>query len=168
MSHLFFRLLLCTGLVLVGSACRDAPQPALDDKSTGPKTLLPVEKTDQWGYATRYGRLIIEPQFEKAHRFVDNRALIRLEGKFGFIDTTGSVVISPTYTNARSFTEGFAPVRPDSLWGYVNRSGRLVIQPRFAQADPFRNGLARVALPNGQTAYVTPTDSLVRPGRSAD
>ena len=129
MSRFCRRLLLLGGLaaLLIGvSACREAPQPALN-----PQALFPVEVNDQWGYVTATGRLAITPQFERAYRFVDNRARIRSNGRFGFIDTTGSVVVRPAYSAAGQFSDGLAPVRPDSLWGFIDRTGTLVVEPRF-------------------------------------
>jgi hypothetical protein len=124
------RRLLCGGaiaaLLLLFAACREAPQPALD-----PQALFPVEQNGQWGYVTGTGRLAIAPQFDRAYRFVDNRALVRTDERFGFIDTTGAVVIPARYAAAGHFSNGRAPVRPDSLWGFVDRAGDLAIPPRF-------------------------------------
>jgi hypothetical protein len=166
MASVRFRLLPCVALAVVLlalPACRDAPQPALDAPADEPRVLLPVEQDEQWGYVTQDGEFAIAPQFEQAHRFVANRALIQKNGRYGFIDTTGSVVIPPEYTEARSFSNGFAPVQHDSLWGYVDPSGAVVIPPQFKEARPFRDGLARVRLSDGRTGYVTPADSLVWP-----
>ena len=139
MSHFCRRLLPLGGLALlliVLSACREAPQPALN-----PQALFPVEVDDQWGYVTATGRLAIAPRFERADRFVDNRARIRTDGRFGFIDTTGSVVIPPAFPDAGRFSDGRAPVQQDSLWGFVDRTGTLVVPPRFG-LDGRPSGLA--------------------------
>lgn len=136
MSQFCRRLLPLGGLVLlliVVSACREAPQPALN-----PQALFPVEVDDQWGYVTATGRLAVAPRFERTYRFVDNRARIRTSDRFGFIDTTGSVVIPPTFSDAGRFSDGLAPVRPDSLWGFIDRSGTLVVEPRFGLAGQDR------------------------------
>lgn len=146
------------------AGCREVSQPALDD-SGAPKTLFPTEKNDQWGYVTRDGEIAIKPQFERAHRFVNNRALVRQNDSYGYIDTSGATIISPRFTAAKSFSEGFAPVRTDSLWGYVNREGDIVIRPRFVRAEPFREGFAEVQLPSGDTGYLLPNDSLARPAQ---
>lgn len=147
-------------LLLVLSACRDISQPALD-RSNGSRVLLPAERDGQWGYVTKEGDFAIKPQFDRAHQFSDNRALVRQNDRFGFIDTSGRIVVSPTFVAAKPFSEGLAPVRPDSLWGYIDRDGELLIQPRFRSAGPFRNGLAQVELQDGTHGYVTPQDSLV-------
>lgn len=125
-------LLLVAGLSLV-TACREVSQPALDG-GVPPDVLVPVEQDEAWGYARGDGTLAIAPQFERAYRFVEGRALVRRDGRYGFIDTSGAAVIPPTYAAARPFSEGRAPVRPDSLWGFVDRAGTMVIEPQFRWA----------------------------------
>jgi hypothetical protein len=125
-------LVLAVALPIV-TACREVSQPALDAGRRS-DVLVPVRQDGAWGYATGAGTLAIAPQFERAHRFVEGRALIRQDGRYGFIDTSGAAVIPPTYAAARPFSEGLAPVRPDSLWGFVDRAGRMVIEPRFRWA----------------------------------
>jgi hypothetical protein len=93
-----------------------------------------VEQNDEWGYITRSGDLAIEPQFERAYRFFEGRALVRENGTYGFIDTSGAYAVPPSYAAAGPFSGGIAPVRPDSLWGFIDRSGTMVIAPQFAMA----------------------------------
>ncbi|MFB6247656.1 MAG: WG repeat-containing protein [Salinibacter sp.] len=128
-------LLLLAAALPILSACREVSQPALEG-SLSSDVLVPVQQSGDWGYATGNGTLAIAPQFERAYHFVEGRALIRRDGRYGFIDTSGAAVIPPTYAAARPFSgEGLAPVRPDSLWGFVDREGRMVIEPRFRWAD---------------------------------
>jgi len=122
------------------SACRDVSQPALNGTEAA-DVLVPVEREGVWGYAAGDGRLAIEPQYERAHRFVNGRALVRQDGAYGFINPNGRVVIPSTFAAAGPFSEGLAPVRPDSLWGFVDRTGTMVVAPRFrlppSAAPPF-------------------------------
>lgn len=121
---------LLTVALLAGTGCRDVSQPALDDQAN-PSALFPVEHNGEWGYVTRAGSLAIEPQFDRAHSFVGDRALVRQKDQFGYVDPTGTVVIPPTFADARSFADELAPVRPDSLWGFIDRTGTVVIPPQF-------------------------------------
>lgn len=83
------------------SACREVSQPALDG-TAGRDVLVPVEQNGAWGYITGRGTLAIPPRFERAYRFVNNRALVRRDGRYGFIDTSGAAVIPPTFAAAAS------------------------------------------------------------------
>jgi hypothetical protein len=158
----------CVILLWAGTACREAPQPALDDPSGTPNALFPVEQNDRWGYITRDGRLAIEPQYDRAYRFVDNRALIRRDGRFGFIDTTGSTVIPAEYADAWHFSEGLAPVQRDSLWGFIDRSGDMAVDPQFNLApsvveETQHNPTYRRTRIDGQVGYRNAEGSLVIP-----
>jgi hypothetical protein len=140
-------LLLLAVVLPIVTACREVSQPALDAEGP-PDVLVPVRQNGAWGYATGGGTLAIAPQFERADRFVEGRALVRRNGRYGFIDTSGTAVIPPTYAAARPFSKGRAPVRPDSLWGFVDREGRMVIEPRFRWASRVSGDSLPTVAPN--------------------
>ena len=64
--------------------------------------LIAVQFKDQGlsGYVDPDGRTVIEPEFEEAHVFVGERALVRKDGKYGFIDRQGRVVVPLRYDEA--------------------------------------------------------------------
>lgn len=120
------------GLLLAGCVPEDAPSSSETAASadTAP-ALFPVPTGAGWGYINRSGTLVIQPQFDRAWRFTDGRALIREGPHFGYIDTTGAVVVEPRFSDAWHFSEGLAPVQTDSLWGFINPEGELVVDPQF-------------------------------------
>ena len=120
------------GLSLVGCTSDEpasSAEPSMTEETAS--ALFPVPTDSAWGYINRDGTLVIEPQFDRAWRFTNGRALIRDGTRFGYIDTTGAVVIEPRFADAWHFSEGLAPVQTDSLWGFINRSGALVVDPQF-------------------------------------
>lgn len=123
-------LLLGVAVLLLVAACREVSQPALDTTG-GSEILVPVEREGAWGYSTGNGRIAIEPTYERAYRFVNDRALVRRDGAYGFIDANGTLVIPATFAEAGPFSDGLAPVRPDSLWGFIDRTGTMVVEPQF-------------------------------------
>lgn len=118
----------------------------------------------KFGFMDRNGRIVISPQFDRAERFSEGRALVgqffddgsrsrdrigRGPVRVGFIDPTGRVVIKPEYVDGKTFSEGLAAVAvmtadKKRMWGYVDREGRLVIPPQFTNASSFSGGLAAV------------------------
>ena len=143
-------------LVLVfGPACRDVSQPALD----GPAgtALFPVEQNGEWGYISRDGNVVIEPQYDRAYPFYENRALVRQGGQFGFIDTSGSPVIPIGFSRAWHFSEGIAPVQQDSLWGFVDRTGDMILEPQLAAVSGLSN------LQSSPSPDTRPADSVEHP-----
>jgi len=157
-------LLVLAAAVLAGVGCRDVSQPALDDRAD-PGPLFPVEQHDEWGYVTRTGSLAVEPQFDRAYRFVGNRALVRQNGRFGYVDPSGAIVVPPTFAAAHSFSDELAPVRPDSLWGFIDRTGTLVIPPQFQFAPPTPDGPSGASslFPNAEDSVATPLPAFVPP-----
>lgn len=60
-------------------------------------TVAAVRLGEKWGYIDKYGRFEIPARFDFAFGFDGNRALVEVDGKYGFIDKTGAYVVRPTY-----------------------------------------------------------------------
>jgi hypothetical protein len=114
--------------------------------------LTPVEQNGKWGYADKDGKIVIKPQFTRAHRFSEGLALVWTGGvsltdpivtsfvNMGYIDGTGHWVIHSRYRHYfyGDFSEGLAPFRQQSSkWGYIDLSGKVAVRPRFDWAGGF-------------------------------
>jgi len=120
-----------------------------------------VELGGKRGFIDKTGRLVIQPQFEKAWDFSCGRAMIEKDGKRGYIDPTGRPVIEPRFPDARSFSEGLAGVRKDALWGFIDPSGKFAILPKFEDMDRgFSEGLAAVGA-DGLYGFIDKTGKFV-------
>jgi hypothetical protein len=145
--------------------------------------LTPVEQNGKWGYADKDGKIVIKPQFTRAHRFSEGLALVWTGGipltdpvvtsfvNMGYIDGTGHWVIHSRYEYCfyDDFLEGLAPFRQQSRkWGYIDLSGKIVVRPRFDWAGGFSNGIAPVLL-DSKCAHVDKTGKITdqSPGRAA-
>ena len=73
----------------------------------------------------------IAPQSDVADPFSDGRALVAIQGKFGYIDKKGTFVINPQYVGAGLFSGDRAPVSVNSQWGYIDRDGKFAVNPQF-------------------------------------
>jgi hypothetical protein len=110
------------------------------------KNLYPVFINNKYGYINDAGKIIIEPQFDKAENFSDGLAEIQIGGKYGFIDSTGRIIIIPQFDNyVGKFSEGLAIVNISGKYGYINKAGKIIIPPQFYGANNFSEGLALVA-----------------------
>jgi hypothetical protein len=92
--------------------------------------------TGKWGFIDKQGKLVINPQFDRAENFVDGLAPVRIgdekTGKWGFIDKQGKLVINPQFDEIVadwdvefSFKEKSIPVRigdeKTGKWGFISR-----------------------------------------------
>lgn len=147
--------------------------------------LTPVEQNGKWGYADKDGKIVIKPQFTRAHRFSEGLALVWTGGipltdpvvtsfvKMGYIDGAGHWVIRSRYEYYfyDDFSEGLAPFRQQfSKWGYIDVSAKVAIKPRFDWAGGFSNGIAPVLLDSkcahvDRTGKITDQSAAVLPPR---
>ncbi len=136
--------------------------------------LTPVEQNGKWGYADKDGKVVIKPQFIRAHPFSEGLALVWTGGvaltdpivtsfvNMGYIDGTGHWVIHSRskYYFYDDFSEGLAPFRQQSSkWGYIDLSGKIVVRPEFDWAGGFSNGIAPVLL-DSKCAHVDKTGKI--------
>lgn len=119
-----------------------APSAAVQFTSCGPEAAASVVQPCRHGYIDRTGRLHIPERYELAQDFSQERAAVRLGGKWGFIDRSGTDVTAFRFDEVKPFSENRAAVRVGTKWGYIDRSGSNVIDTQFDDALTFTSGLA--------------------------
>jgi len=92
------------------------------------ENLFPILKDGRWGYIDKTGKIVIQPQFEKATEFFEELAPVRLGGKWGYIDKSGQWEIPAQFSAALHFREGIGLVARKS--GFEN-----VKQPLMSPAE---------------------------------
>lgn len=169
-------LRLCLVLSLVLCGCNNRPSDAAQATAHGATSrpiLLPVKISGKWGYADASGRLIVNPQFDFADPFEEDRARVCLgksgcdeyaiyaegpndfDAHWGFIDTSGKLVVTPQYPFVTMFSEGLASIctgdcsshpKLQHARGYIDREGKMVVALQFGDARIFRESLAAVCV----------------------
>jgi hypothetical protein len=106
---------------------------------------------DYYRFIDTTGCFAFEDGFDDANSFSEDRAVVRLNRRYGFIDTAGRIAVGCRFTLARDFSDGLARVEeqaprvgfsPPS--GFINLDGQMVIPPTFYSAESFRDGLSLV------------------------
>jgi WG containing repeat len=111
--------------------------------------LHPVFRDGLWGYADNHGEVVIEPQFDWAMDFFEDRAAVGIWGRWekaGFIRPDGSWAIllpAEAYPSGQ-FSEGRAWFAQTGLRGCIDADGNVLIPPRYHDAQEYSGGLARV------------------------
>lgn len=139
------------------------------------KNLFPVSENDKWGYVDEQGMMIIEPQFQMASDFKNDRAVVVVidkngyKNKYGYIDKSGKMVVEPQYDEAGDFSDGLAVVSKDYRWGFIDPTGKEVIPLQFVEALNFSGGLAAVRMQptevskDAQWGYINKKGEVVIP-----
>ena len=83
------------------------------------------------------GQELVPARFERAMRFSEGLAAVRIDGRFGYIDGRGEVVIAPQFDLAGDFYQGLAEVLVGNRTGIINHKGEIVVPPMFQRAIPF-------------------------------
>jgi hypothetical protein len=114
----------------------------------------------KYGFINRFGKFVIEPQFDWVKPFSEGLACVHLNNKYGYINKSGQFICEPQFDWATSFSEGLACVRLNDKCGYIDRTGSFVVQPQFDRATPFSEGLAFVEL-NDKWGYIDRTGRFI-------
>lgn len=92
--------------------------------------MIPVRKGKLWGYIDSESSHSIEPQFNEASSFIDNRALVKCisfsENEY-VIDMEGNMVIPPIYDSIFHFAYGLACVVIDNMQGFIDIDGEIKV-----------------------------------------
>lgn len=96
------------------------------------------------GYVDLGGKWVIEPGFEESNPFVDGRALVKKDGKYGFIDRAGQVVVPLEFDDLllRFSRDRTVAVRDKHAW-LIDTTGRQVADlgvwpwPELGKDDEF-------------------------------
>lgn len=95
--------------------------------------LAKVQLNQRWGYINTELREIIPPVYEQATDFVDNLAVVRLDGLWRIINHTGQTVADNLpYYEIGAFEHGIAIIRTEEgLEGAINSSGKVILEPIY-------------------------------------
>ena len=115
--------------------------------------LFPVKNGKEFQYVDRAGKIVINPQFQKATVFRDGLALVQTSGdnpKWGFISEDGKYAINAQYKEATVFSDGLAwVVTENSAPSAINTDGEVKFTLQDAeQVRRFQGGLAAFLVVN--------------------
>ncbi|MEY4931562.1 MAG: hypothetical protein RI909_2286 [Bacteroidota bacterium] len=99
------------------------------------------EKGKPYGYINETGQYVIQPSFDLAGPFYQNRAVVKKGKKFGVINSKGEYIVSPIYDDAIDYApEGKVTVKSGSNWGVIDEQGKTIIPFQYAYLSVFKNG----------------------------
>ncbi|MBW4626122.1 MAG: WG repeat-containing protein [Brasilonema octagenarum HA4186-MV1] len=138
-------------------------RPQFDDADNFSEGLAVVWISGQnGGYIDKTGRFVIPPQYAKdrAQKFSQGLARVRVARTWGYIDKTGRFVIERKFPEAQDFSEGLAGVKTGGKYGYIDKTGNFVVKAQFDQVYKFNEDLAGVKI-GGKWGYIDKTGNFV-------
>lgn len=93
---------------------------------------------------------ICSPQYyEYIGQYLNGRAWVQTQGKWGQIDTNGEILIPCQYEDIEGeFSENLMAVQKQEKWGYINFDGNIVLPFVYDHAYSFQDGIAKVVISN--------------------
>ena len=129
--------------LVYGKREKPAPEKPQKEQLT-PDSIVKFCRQGKWGYKDWKGNVLIQPVYDNAYAFHEDRACVEKDGLLGFIDSKNELVIDYKYDSATSFSEGLAAVSIGEKSGYIDKDGVEVIPMEFDVATGFENGKAIV------------------------
>jgi hypothetical protein len=133
--------------------------------------LARVARNGRWGHINKEAKFMVEPRFDMAYEFCENRAVVTLDRRAGFVDCEGDIAIPIDFLRAEMFSEGLAAVDTGSgkahesvaaacETGFIDQKGEFVIPPRFLSTGKFQDGLC-ITENDKDIAYVNHEGAVV-------
>lgn len=97
-----------------------------------------------YGYIGTNGLYKVHPQFDEAKMFYENRAVVKLAGKYATVKPNGKIDVNPLYDEIKHYSNGFALMKLGEMYGYLNSKGDMSINAQFAWGTDFYGGFAAV------------------------
>ena len=117
----------------------------------------------KWSYIDRLGNILFEPVYDNCRDFIDGKAVVNFEGKWGIIDKQNQIVIpfiykelSPLRNNsatAKTFTDQYL---------IINSANDTLHQLPYAEVYPFSDDRARVISDSGWGYINTKAEEVIR------
>ncbi len=126
--------------------------------------LVPVKAGNNWGYIDSTCSFKLEPVYEAAGEFHNNRALVMKGGKASFIDDFGKLVGSFQFLKVTDFSDSLAFVLNNAnTIQCVDINAKVKFSlPQIQEAKVFREGLAAVKQ-NDKYGFIDKAGKIVIP-----
>lgn len=102
----------------------------------------------KYGYININGELVIDYIYDEAHQFINDYALVNIDGQITYINKDGESITDLPISRGLEFSDGLACVEVGNRWGYINTNGKLAIEAKYKYANSFSDGLALVVVDN--------------------
>ncbi len=106
-------------------------------------------KDGVYGYIDENGTLVIEPKYDMAYPFKNNKALVSLLGKWIYIDKMGNLIEKLRYSDVFQVSDKLLGFKENGLYGFMDASGQVIHTAQFSNvtSTDFQDGKGFVKKP---------------------
>ncbi|GAB2772939.1 hypothetical protein HNQ93_000838 [Hymenobacter luteus] len=109
----------------------------------GPEVPVSFQQQGRYGLLTPGGDTLLPARYARIDTFHQGRAVVELNGVFGFVQDDGAEVIKPAYDALYPYSGDFARARVGKTYTFINRAGEEFGAYYYAARD-FAEGYAAV------------------------
>ncbi len=173
---------LLLGLFIFGMSCEPSIESA--DKENGIEYLKNDEgdtigqrtSKKQYGFISKDGKVIIEPQYDYFSdfkngiafigigKFIQNDSYETFVGKTGIIDSTGKILFAPQFDDIELYDRKVGVYKKNSKYGFFRTNGTFLTDTLFEDAELFYHNLACVKI-KSKYGFIDTTGQMAIPNR---
>ena len=136
------------------------------DMRFGDNGFAPVCQNKLFGYIDKNGKLVIDFQYSKAHKFKNGLAIVtNIKNKEGVIDSDNKVIIDFKYDEVNHFNDDLYEVKLNGKYGLVNTSNVIVLDINYQLIDEIFNDRAVIVIGpedwNGLYGYIDSKGEII-------
>lgn len=152
MKKVVIGLMLLLNLVLLGCGFNSVDE--VKEVNLFNSGLLAFRSGEKWGYINAEEEIVIEAIYDKAGRFNDGEAIVKIDEEMFLIDPEGEEVLDKRYSAL--YRDEFSSnifYYEDESWGIMDNDGNILTEPIYDYYLGFYEGLS-VMNKNGLYGYV--------------
>lgn len=120
----------------------------------------------KYGFMNFQGKIVIEAQYDFVFNFINNRAVVSKNEKFGVIDTSGNWIIQPEYKVLNhwfnDFSENILPLNKNDSTYLFDSKGKIInVIPKIESLTGFENQMMCVIKELKYYAFVNENGNFV-------
>lgn len=95
-----------------------------------------MKSVDKFGLINNKGEVLIKPEFDEIQDVADERAIVKLDAKYGLVDIKNKIVIPLNYRHIRRMKDGtYNVIDQEGMYGLFDKNGREIFPCKFQRIE---------------------------------
>lgn len=105
-----------------------------------------INNNHKYGYSNKLQQ--IEPKYDEALPFSNDRASVKINNKWGSINLQGDLIVPCVYDEPLSFVNGIAITKISGKYGFVSKNGTSISKCIYDEVRNFNDNVAAIRMGN--------------------